>query len=122
MNDERRKALLKKMPKVKIVVNFDSDIPVFAVSGMFGGVNPSEAHLSFFQEILVPQFDDKLGTVLSKVEQKYVCSLKMSPVVFKRFSIWFSRHLKDHEAKFGKIDLKSLIPKGKGNSVDYEFV
>jgi hypothetical protein len=119
---ERRKAIAKKLPKPQIKVNFDSDVPVYAVSGMFGGVNPSEAHLSFFQEILVPDFDKQRGVFLSKVEQKYVCSLKMSPMVFKRFAVWFSHHVREYEEKYGKIDLKALVSKAKETEIDYRFV
>ena len=86
-------------------VKYD-DVPCFAISGFFGGLNPNEAHVSFFQDHLVPQIGQQPGQiVLDTVEHKFVATIKMSPAVFKRMMLWMGEHVKRYEQQHGEINI-----------------
>ncbi|MHA1974580.1 MAG: DUF3467 domain-containing protein [Candidatus Hodarchaeales archaeon] len=82
------------------------DVPCYAISGFFGGLNPNEAHVSFFQDQLIPQIGSQPGQiVLETVEHKFVATIKMSPAVFKRMMLWMGEHVKRYEQQHGEIQI-----------------
>ena len=86
-------------------VKYD-DIPTFPVSGFFGGINPNEGHIAFFQDQLIPQMGQRPGQIiLATVEHKFVASIKMSPAVFKRMALWMAEHVKRFEQQHGEIQI-----------------
>lgn len=100
---------MQKKPKIK--VKFE-DVPNFAISGFFGGVNPNEGTISFFQDRLVPQESERPGQiVLDTIEHTFVATVKMSPAVFKRMALWMMEHVKRFEDFHGEIQIG--VPKKK---------
>ncbi|MHA2246992.1 MAG: hypothetical protein ACXADY_18760 [Candidatus Hodarchaeales archaeon] len=98
-----------KPPTIK--VKFEN-VPSFAVSGFFGGVNPNEGNVSFFQDRLIPRESDQPGRiVLETIEHNFVVNVKMSPAVFKRMALWMSEHVKRFESINGEIQLGRPIKK-----------
>ena len=96
-----------KRPKIK--VKFEN-IPSHAITGFFGGLNPNEGRISFFQDQLVPREGENPGEiVLDSIEQKFLANIRMNPVVFKRLAFWMMNHLKRHEEQFGEIKLEGKI-------------
>jgi len=98
----------RKRPKIN--VKFEN-VPCYAISGFFGGINPNEGSISFFQDHLIPGEGERPGQiVLDAIEQKFVVNLKMNPVVFKRLASWMMNQLKRFEEQFGeiKIDQRQL--------------
>jgi hypothetical protein len=85
-------------------IKFDN-VPTYAVSGFFGGLNPNEAHISFFQDQLVPKMQQPGQIVLDTVEHDFVANIKMSPAVFKRMAFWMSEHVKRYEDHHGEIQI-----------------
>ena len=82
------------------------DVPNFAISGFFGGVNPNEGNISFFQDRLIPRESETPGQiVLDKIEHNFVVTVKMSPAVFKRMALWMMEHVKRFETHHGLIQL-----------------
>lgn len=81
-------------------------VPTFAVSGFFGGINPNEGHVSFFQDSLIPKIGQQPGQIiLETVEHNFVANVKMSPAVFKRLATWMMEHVKRYESHHGEIQL-----------------
>lgn len=99
-------------------VSFDN-VPIFAVSGFFGGVNPNEGNISFFQDQLIPQIGHQAPgqIVLETIEHKFVATVKMSPAVFKRMAFFMQEHVKRYEQQFGEIKL-DLRPQNKKEESD----
>jgi hypothetical protein len=88
------------------------DVPTFAISGFFGGVNPNEGSISFFKDTLVPQIGGSQGQiVLDTVEHEFIANIRMSPLVFKRLAIWMSEHVKRYESMHGEIQVGTGKPK-----------
>ncbi|MFX0150113.1 MAG: hypothetical protein ACFFAJ_04990 [Candidatus Hodarchaeota archaeon] len=97
-----------KRPKVN--VKFEN-VPSYSITGFFGGINPNEGSISFFQDNLIPGEGERPGQiVLDSIEQTFVVNLKMNPVVFKRLANWMANQLKQFEERFGeiKIDQRQL--------------
>jgi hypothetical protein len=100
---------MHKHPTIK--VKFE-DVPNFAISGFFGGVNPNEANISFFQDCLIPRESDQPGRiVLDTIEHNFVVTVKMSPAVFKRMALWMIEHVKRFEGVHGEIQLGQPVKK-----------
>lgn len=103
-------------------VSFDN-VPTYAVSGFFGGVNPNEANISFFQDQLIPQIGHQApGQIaLETVEHKFVATIKISPAVFKRMAFWMMEHVKRYEQQFGeiKLDMKPQNKKEESDTPSY---
>ena len=60
----------KKQPTVK--VKFEN-VPSHTVTGFFGGLNPNEGIISFFQDQLIPREGENPGEiVLDSIEQKFL--------------------------------------------------
>ena len=81
------------------------DVPSFAISGFFGGVNPNEGNISFFTDKLLPQLGANGQIMLDTVQHEFVANIKMSPLIFKRMAIWMSEHVKRYEAMHGEIQI-----------------
>ncbi len=95
----------------KRAVKFEN-VPSFAVSGFFGGVNPNEGNISFFQDQLIPQIGQPPGQiVLDTVEHTFVANVKMSPAVFKRMALWMMEHIKRYETQHGEIPIGQPVKK-----------
>ncbi|MFX0174098.1 MAG: DUF3467 domain-containing protein [Candidatus Hodarchaeota archaeon] len=89
----------------KRMIKFD-DLPTFAISGFFGGINPNEGHISFFQDRLIPKISQTPGQiVLDTVEHNFVANVKMSPAVFKRLTTWMMEHVNRYETHHGEIQM-----------------
>lgn len=100
---------MQKHPNIK--VKFE-DVPSFAISGFFGGVNPNEGNISFFQDQLIPQESDQPGRIeLATIEHTFVVNVKMSPAVFKRMALWMMEHVKRYETHHGEIQLGRPVKK-----------
>ncbi len=95
-------------------VTFEN-VPSFAISGFFGGVNPNEGNISFFQDQLKPQIgrQEPGQIILDTVEHKFVVNVKMSPAVFKRMAIWMMEHVKRFEQHHGEIKIGIQPPDKK---------
>ncbi len=94
--------MAQQLPRRK--VKFE-DIPSFAISGFFGGVNPNEGNISFFTDKLIPQLGANAQIVLDTVQHEFVANIKMSPLIFKRMAIWMSEHVKRYESVHGEIQV-----------------
>ena len=78
----------KKQPTLK--VKFEN-VPSYTITGFFGGLNPNEGSISFFQDQLVPQEGENPGEiVLDYIEQNFILNIRMNPVVFKRLAFWMN--------------------------------
>ena len=55
------------------------DVPSFAISGFFGGINPNEGNISFFTDKLIPQLAPNGQIALDTVQHEFVANIKMSP-------------------------------------------
>lgn len=109
-NHERKGIKMQTKPP-SIKVKFEN-VPSFAISGFFGGVNPNEGNVSFFQDHLIPRESDQPGRiVLDTIEHNFVVNVKMSPAVFKRMALWMSEHVKRFETMHGEIQLGRPIKK-----------
>jgi len=98
-----------KQPTIK--VKFEN-VPSYTITGFFGGLNPNEAIISFFQDQLIPSEGENPGEiVLDSIEQKFLLNIRMNPVVFKRLALWMTNHIKRHESQFGEIQIE---PEKKG--------
>ena len=96
------------------------DVPTFAISGFFGGVNPNEGNISFFKDSLVPSLGGAQGQiVLDTVEHEFVANVRMSPLVFKRMAIWMSEHVKRFEKMHGEINIGPTKPKDDSGPPSY---
>ncbi|MFX1335838.1 MAG: DUF3467 domain-containing protein [Promethearchaeota archaeon] len=94
---------MKKKPIVK--VKFEN-VPSHTITGFFGGLNPNEGIISFFQDQLIPREGDNPGEiVLDSIEQKFLINIRMNPIVFKRLAHWMTNHIKRHEEQFGEIPI-----------------
>ena len=103
-------------------ISFDN-VPNFAVSGFFGGMNPNEGNISFFQDQLIPQIGHQAQgqIVLETIEHKFVATVKMSPAVFKRMGVWMMEHVKRYEQQFSeiKLDMKPQNKKEQSDTPSY---
>ena len=99
-------------------VKFDN-VPSFAISGFFGGINPNEGNISFFSDKLVPQLGANGQIVLDTVEHDFVANIKMSPLIFKRMAIWMSQHVKKYEEMHGEIQVGQMKQKSDSDQPSY---
>ncbi|MHA1975790.1 MAG: DUF3467 domain-containing protein [Candidatus Hodarchaeales archaeon] len=81
------------------------EVPIFPISGFFGGINPNEGNISFFTDKLIPQLGPNGQIVLDTVQHEFVANIKMSPLIFKRMAMWMSDHVRKYEEKFGEIQV-----------------
>ena len=96
-----------KQPNIK--VKFEN-VPSYGITGFFGGLNPNEGSISFFQDQLIPREGENLGEiVLDSIEQKFLLNIRMTPIVFKRLAFWMMNHLKRYEEQFGEIKLEGKV-------------
>lgn len=119
MKDKKDKRL-----SIARLANYSDDVPVIHASGFFGGLNNHEGHISIYQDILHPKTvkEQQGGFKLDTIEHKFVLSLKLSPVLYKRMAYWMLKHIQNYEKKFGKINVPGLQEIKQGQGVDYEFV
>ena len=97
--------MTKNQPTVK--VKFEN-VPSHTITGFFGGLNPNEGIISFFQDQLIPREGGNPGEiVLDSIEQKFLLDIRMNPVVFKRLALWMMNHIKRYEDQFGEILIKT---------------
>ena len=100
-------------------VKFEN-VPNFAVSGFFGGVNPQEGNISFFTDNLIPQLGANPGQItLDTVQHDFVVNIKMSPLVFKRMAKLMSEHVKRYEKAYGEINVGPVQPKEDSGPPSY---
>ncbi|MHA1995752.1 MAG: hypothetical protein ACW97Z_14490 [Candidatus Hodarchaeales archaeon] len=95
------------------------EVPSFAISGFFGGINPNEGSISFFSDKLVPQLGANGQIVLDTVEHEFVANIKMSPLIFKRMAIWMSEHVKRYENMHGEIQIGQQKQKSDSSPPPY---
>ncbi len=95
------------------------DVPSFAISGFFGGVNPNEGNISFFKDNLIPQLGGQGQILLDTVQHEFVSTVRMSPLVFKRMAIWMSEHVKRYESMHGEIQVGKAKPKDESGTPSY---
>ena len=74
-------------------------------SGVYGGVNPKDAHLIFFLNRLEPEsVQGRPGSMrTAKVNQELQVEVHMSPVEFKRVAGFMASRIKLYEDQFGEI-------------------
>ena len=93
------------MPKRRVTFN---NVPSHSISGFFGGINPNEGNISFFQDNLIPKEGEIPGQIiLDIIEHNFLLNIRMTPVVWKRMALWMTEHIKRYEAQHGEI---SLVP------------
>ncbi|MFW9777524.1 MAG: hypothetical protein ACFFE8_01640 [Candidatus Heimdallarchaeota archaeon] len=93
----------QKEPKRRI--SFDN-VPSYTISGFFGGINPNEGNISFFQDNLIPRTGEHPGQiVLDTVEHKFMLNIRMAPAVWKRMAAWMLDHVKRFEQQHGEIQI-----------------
>ncbi|MFX0210632.1 MAG: hypothetical protein ACFFDT_31925 [Candidatus Hodarchaeota archaeon] len=108
---------MQKQPIIKVKYE---DVPSFAISGFFGGVNPNEGNISFFQDQLIPRESERPGQIiLDTIEHDFVVNVKMSPAVFKRMALWMIEHVKRFESMHGEIQLGRPVKKEEQEPPSY---
>jgi len=90
-------------------------------TGIFGGVNPSDAHIIFWLDRSEPETvsTPQLGSVkLKKIVRELQVEVHMTPTVFKIVADWMTKHIEQYEKMFGPIPTqpkkakKKTVPSG----------
>lgn len=106
---------MSRRPPIRIKYE---NVPSFHITGVFGGLDPVEGRIAFFNVRLIPQEGDQPGSLQTgEVHQEYVAEVKMSPMAFKSIANWMNRKLTQYEERFGEITGES--PEERESGVGY---
>ncbi len=78
---------------------------VFA-TGIFGGVQPNDAHIIFSLDRTEPQTvstPQPGSQALKKIVRELQVEVHMTPTAFKFMADWMNRHIEQYEKMFGPI-------------------
>lgn len=90
-------------------------------TGVFGGANPSDAHMIFWLDRSEPETvsTPQPGSVkLKKIVRELQVEIHMTPTTFKVVADWMNKHIEEYEKRFGamapppKKAKKKTVPSG----------
>ncbi len=93
------------------------DLRSVFVSGVFGGLDPTDGRVLCYNSRLKPKNDDERpgGLKVGKIVHEPQVELHMSPSTFKSVAKWMADKVAQYEAVFGKIPEG---PAGQGGDGD----
>jgi hypothetical protein len=86
-------------PVVELVITKSPDFKLFYSSGIFGGLNPLDARMTFFVDRVMPKVDASTPGQMRTgvVERELQVEIHMSPQQFISICHWMQRHIERME-------------------------
>lgn len=85
--------------KPKITITRSSDFKPMFTTGVFGGLNPVEGHMTFYVDRIIPgMVEDEPNRIRAEsVERELQVEIHMSPSTFISLSNWMQSHIQRME-------------------------
>jgi hypothetical protein len=82
--------------KIELVITRSPDFKLVYASGVFGGLNPLEARMTFFVDRVMPSVDASTPSQMKTgvVERELQVEIHMSPQQFVSIYHWMQDHIK----------------------------
>jgi hypothetical protein len=85
-----------KIPEFKLTTH--PDFRIVHVNAFFGGLNPTEGHITFYTDILQPKMSGDMGQMaVDKIQRESQVEIRLSTMGFIELANWMNNHIKKLE-------------------------